>query len=292
MVSGIGAGLDARQALALLRARLKASGCPDPGFDARELLRLATGRDPRLDDSPLSPAEAQALEEMTQKREGRYPLQYLEGHWAFLDFKLAVGPGVLIPRADTEVVCEAAARTLAGCAAPRVLDLCSGSGALALGIKRLVPAAQVTALEKSPEAFGYLEKNAACALPGFGADAPAVCPVQGDVFCYQNELAPASLDLIVSNPPYLTAQEMQELQPEVRYEPAMALEAGQDGLDFYRHIAQYYRQALRPGGALVFEIGWQQAEAVCGLLRQNGWQAVRVHQDYGGNDRAVEAIAP
>ena len=128
------AGLTPRQALAAVRARLTAAGCPDADFDARELFRLAAGRDPRLSDRPLAEEEAARLEAATARREGREPLQYICGRWPFLDFELAVGPGVLCPRADTEVVAEAAAALLEGVAAPRVLDLCAGSGCLGLGV--------------------------------------------------------------------------------------------------------------------------------------------------------------
>lgn len=286
------AGKTPRQALELVRQQLMDADCPDAAYDARQLLEMAAQGDPRLREEPLDQEEAARLAKLVQKRAERCPLQYLAGQWPFLDFTLRVGPGVLIPRADTEVVCEAAAKTLAGVLQPQVLDLCAGSGALGLGIKRLVPSAAVTALEKSPEAMGYLRQNAANALPGFSESSPAVRPVLGDVFLYQQELTPGALDLIVSNPPYLTNAEMQVLQPEVRFEPAMALEAGDDGLDFYRHIAANYQKALRSGGWLVLEIGWQQADAVQALLRQNGWQQVQVQKDYGGNDRAVSAKAP
>ena len=207
----------------------------------------------------------------------------------------------------------------------RVLDLCAGTGCLGLGGKRFCPAAQVTCVEKSPAAFAYLEKNARCALTGQGrqtenvlepsaleqADVPAfdwgpslnalradrkpayaVQPVQGDLFTYWETLPEGQLELIVSNPPYLTAAEMEQLQPEVAQEPAMALEAGEDGLVFYRALAQHYKNALCPGGALVLEIGWQQREAVCALLAENGWTDIRCIQDFGGNDRCVIAYRP
>ena len=157
-----------RAAVREVEQRLTAAGCPDADFDARELFRLATGRDVRLSDRPLTAEQAAALEVLCTRRAAREPLQYLCGSWSFLDFELAVGPGVLCPRADTEVVAQAAAETLAGIAAPRVLDLCAGTGCLGLGVKRFCPAAQVTCVEKSPEAFVYLEKNARCALTGQG----------------------------------------------------------------------------------------------------------------------------
>ena len=196
---------------------------------------------------------------------------------------------------------------------------------MGLGIKRFCPAAQVTCVEKSPEAFVYLEKNCRCALKGQGgqtedlleptafeqADAPAfdwgpalnalrakakpayaVEPVQGDLFTYWQGLPEGQLDLIVSNPPYLTAEEMRHLQPEVAQEPAMALEAGKDGLMFYRALAEHYQNALRPGGALVLEIGWQQRQAVAALLAANGWADIECRKDFGGNDRCMIAHRP
>ena len=243
-----------RAAVKEVEARLTAAGCPDADFDARELFRLATGRDVRLSDRPLDAAEAAKLE-----------------------------------------------------------DLCAGTGCLGLGVKRLCPAAQVVCVEKSPEAYVYLEKNTRLALKGRGGSTENVLdaspfeepafdwgmkptraaePVEGDLFTYWESLPEGQLDLIVSNPPYLTAQEMGELQPEVAKEPAMALEAGEDGLVFYKAIAEHYQKALRPGGALVLEIGWQQREAVTALLEANGWADIACRKDFGGNDRCVTARRP
>lgn len=312
MVTG---GLTPRTAVALVQQRLAAAGCPDADFDARELFRLATGRDPRLSERILTEEQAARLETLCQRRELREPLQYLCGRWPFLDFELAVGPGVLCPRADTEVVAEAAAQTLAGCAAPKVLDLCAGTGCLGLGIKRLCPTASVTCVEKSPEALHYLVCNVRTALRslpqgstedvleedeptlgsgllGIAALPPAAQAVEGDLFDYWRGLPEGGLDLIVSNPPYLTASEMEDLQPEVAKEPAMALAAGEDGLDFYRALARHYQTPLRPGGTLALEIGWQQRETVCALLQAEGWTQIRCIQDLGGNDRCILAQRP
>ena len=279
----VSAGLSPREAVRRVEARLAAAGCPDADYDARELFRVASGRDARLSDRALTTEEAEKLENLCTRREQREPLQYLCGIWSFLDFDLAVGPGVLCPRADTEVVAEAAAGMLAGVEAPRVLDLCAGTGCLGLGVKRFCPAAQVTSLEKSPAAYRYLEQNAHL------SPVLTITPVQGDLFTYWQTLPEGQLDLIVSNPPYLTAAEMGTLQPEVAQEPAMALEAGEDGLVFYRAIAEHYQKALRPGGALALEIGWQQREAVTALLAANGWTDIVCRKDFGGNDRCVMA---
>ncbi len=281
------AGLPLRQARARLTGFLRDAGCPDPSFDASWLLHYVTGRDPRLDDTPLSETEAAKLKDLARQRAERVPLQYLAGRWPFLDMELAVGPGVLIPRADTEVVCEAAAARVRDLPAPRVLDLCAGTGALGLGVRSLVPAARVTLLEKSPEAFAYLQRN--CAEQAAARPGPAPVPVQGDIFTWQDTLPAGQLDLIVSNPPYLTGEEMDALQPEVTFEPAMALAAGADGLDFYRHIAAAYREPLCAGGWLVLEIGWQQEQAVRGLLAAQGWTNIGSGRDYGGNPRVVWA---
>ena len=283
----VNAGMQPREALREVEARLTAAGCPDADFDAGELFRLVTGQDARLADRPLTAEQAAKLEALTARRATREPLQYLCGSWPFLDFELAVGPGVLCPRADTEVVAEAAAQMLAGVQAPKVLDLCAGTGCLGLGVKRFCPEADVTCVEKSPEAFRYLKKNAASALKQGTARA-----VEGDLFTYWQGLPEGELDLIVSNPPYLTAAEMRQLQPEVAREPAMALEAGEDGLVFYRALAEHYQNALRPGGALALEIGWQQREAVTALLAANGWVDITCRKDYGGNDRCILARRP
>ena len=247
-----------RDALRQVEQRLTAAGCPDADFDAAELLRLVLGVDVRLAFAPLTAEQAARLEELTARRADREPLQYLCGSWPFLDFELAVGPGVLCPRADTEVVAETAAGLLKEVPHPKVLDLCAGTGCLGLGVKRLPGGLEIT-------------------------------PVEGDLFTYWQTLPEGQLDLIVSNPPYLTAAEMAQLQPEVAKEPAMALAAGEDGLAFYRTIAEDYQQALRPGGALALEIGWQQRVAVTALLAENGWVDIACQKDYGGNDRAVTA---
>lgn len=260
-----------------LCAKLRAAGVPDAHFDAAQLYRFVTGRDPRLDDGP-TPAEAERLAALAARRAAREPLQYLLGTWDFLDFTLQVGPGVLCPRADSEVVCEAAAECLRGIAAPVVLDLCAGTGCLGLGVARACPGAQVTCVEKSPDAWPYLQAN----TRGTG-----VKTVQADVFAWYHTLLPGSVDLILCNPPYLTAAEMADRMPETAHEPALALDGGPDGLAFYRLLTQQYRAPLRPGGWLVVEIGCAQAAAVLALGRQYGWQNGACRQDYGGNDRVI-----
>ena len=260
-----------------LCAKLTAAGVPDARFDAAELYRLATGRDPRLDDGP-SAAEAARLSALAERRAAREPLQYILGEWDFMDFTLKVGPGVLCPRADSEIVCESALALLQGRERPVVYDLCAGTGCLGLGIARHSPGALVTCVEKSPEAWNYLTANTA---------QTGVRTVQADVFTYYKTLPAEGADLIISNPPYLTGAEMRALMPETAQEPAMALDGGADGLDFYRLLTEKYRDAVRPGGWLVLEIGYAQGPAVLALGAACGWVNTSCRKDYGGNDRAV-----
>ena len=260
-----------------LCAKLTAAGVPDARFDAAELYRLATGRDPRLDDGP-SAAEAARLSALAERRAAREPLQYILGEWDFMDFTLKVGPGVLCPRADSEIVCESALALLQGRERPVVYDLCAGTGCLGLGIARHSPGALVTCVEKSPEAWHYLTANTA---------QTGVRTVQADVFTYYKTLPAEGADLIISNPPYLTGAEMRALMPETAQEPAMALDGGTDGLDFYRLLTEKYRDAVRPGGWLVLEIGYAQGPAVLALGAACGWVNTGCRKDYGGNDRAV-----
>lgn len=282
----------ARQAFDSVRRRLEAAGVEDAAFDAGVLVETQAGEGWRWQDPDLDETALARLEELAARRAAREPLQYILGRWPFLDFELAVGPGVLCPRTDTELLAEEGAKRLAGKSSPAVLDLCAGSGCVGLGVKRLCPAARVTCLEKSPDAFRYLERNAASALPGFDGTRPAVTCVQGDVFEYQRRLAPESLDLIFSNPPYVTDEEMERLDPEVRREPAMALRADREGLAFYEHIAPAYLPALRPGGWLAVEIGWQQGAAVQAIFRAAGYEAVACIPDLEGRDRVVAGKKP
>ena len=266
-----------------LCARLMMAGVPDARFDAAQLYTFVTGRDHRLDDGPTA-EEASRLQVLAERRAGREPLQYLLGEWDFLDFTLKVGRGVLCPRADSEVVCETAIELLQDemkeVEAPVVYDLCAGTGCLGIGIARAVPRAKVTCLEKSHDAWPYLTANVA-AMGGKNTKAE-----RGDVTTYYSIMEEPA-DLIISNPPYLTAKEMRSLMPETAKEPAMALDGGADGLDFYRLLLRQYKDVMRPGGWMVLEIGYTQAEDVLVMGRAAGWQDGFCRQDAGGNDRVV-----
>ncbi|MCI8493029.1 MULTISPECIES: peptide chain release factor N(5)-glutamine methyltransferase [Anaerotruncus] len=211
------------------------------------------------------------------------PLQYLLGMWEFYGLPFEVGPGVLIPRPDTETLVETALRLLKGAAAPAVADLCAGSGCVAAAIAHARPDAHVYAVELSDAAFIYLVRNLARNAPG------NTKAIRGDVFA-PPPLPP--LDLIVSNPPYITRAEMETLSPQVRREPEMALLGGEDGLDFYRALPRACLPLLRPGGYIAFEVGYTQADAVADLLRQNGYQSCAAARDLAGIRRVVYARRP
>ncbi len=267
----------ARSALAAL---LHPAAGGDAAFEATVLIEEVCGGKFALLESPPTPGQWQKLLALGQKRIGGYPLQYIVGHWPFMGLELAVGEGVLIPRQDTETVVEAALAFWhkKNLKPHNILDLCSGSGAIAAACTRFFTAAKVTAVENSKEAFFYLRKN---------AEAYLYTPVEGDVFVYQNTLFENSVDMVVANPPYLTAAEMGELQQEVKSEPAAALFGGVDGLQFYRHIAKAYKPAIAKGGLLLFEIGAAQSPAVQAILAAEGYTGIFEGADLGGNPRYV-----
>lgn len=255
----------------------------DAAFEATCLIEFVTGKK-RIDvmnDEADTQTEQKLMEYAHRRKEG-YPLQYILGRWQFFDMELAVGEGVLVPRQDTETVCEAAFEVIRELGQPAVLDLCSGSGCIALAIKKFCPDAQVVAIEKSDEAFGYLKKN--IELTGL-----QVLPVQGDVFKYDRHIEKESFDIIISNPPYIDPAVKPDLQTEVGFEPEMALFADDKGLEFYKFIAHYYRNILRSKGYLIFEYGYDQQKQVKNILTEEGYTIIKEITDLGGNPRGVVA---
>ena len=213
------------------------------------------------------------------------PMAYVMGEWEFYGLNLIVTPDVLIPRDDTVALAETAInQALFLEEKPRILDLCTGSGCIGLAIASRVKDAKVTLADYSREALAIAKKNVTSHK------------MTGRVSCvHVDALAepPAFLgqfDMIVSNPPYITKREMEELDRSVvDYEPHMALFGGEDGLDFYRAIAKNYRKCLKPGGYLCFEFGDTQADDVCHILTANGFTVRDRVRDYNKKVRAVIA---
>lgn len=272
-----------RAAHAWARARLEAAGVEDAAFDAACLMELVAGKNWRWMDGELTEEQKTRLEQLTEKRAQRYPLQYLAGRWPFLDFELAVGPGVLIPRADTELLCETGAELLAGVNGPQVLDLCAGSGCVGLAVAAHVPACRVVLGELSEGALRICKQN----VRRNGLNARVTC-LSVDVLEHPSPSL-WDFDVIVSNPPYIPTGDIPGLEVSVRdYEPHMALDGGEDGLKFYRAIAAGWKSALRLGGTLIFEVGIGQAPAVEDILAQNGYEEIKTAMDTQGIWRVVE----
>lgn len=245
--------------------KLEAAASPDPAADARLLCWGDSQHE-------LSDAETARLDALLARRLAGEPVQYvLRSAW-LMGLEFYVDERVLIPRQDTETLCEAALKILRAQSAPQALDLCAGSGAIGLSLAALAPGARVTLSDVS---------EGACAVARINRDRLGVQAeiLQGDLFA---PVRGRRFDVIVCNPPYIPTDELGLLQPEVRREPSLALDGGADGLAFYRRIAQAYRAHLRPGGALLVEIGWNQAKQVRALF--GGGETLK---DLGGRDRVV-----
>lgn len=250
----------------------------DAAFEARELTAFALGISKK--ELPFSRSleigedALKTLDSLLERRLGREPLQYILGEWSFYGLPFITRPGALIPRQDTETLVEQALLFLKGKPASEVLDLCCGTGCIGVTIAKLSGAKTVFS-DISGECVALAKENAALN----GVAGSFVC---ADLFSGVEGLR---FDLICVNPPYLTAGEMRELQPEVCYEPENALFGGESGLDFYRRISNLYTRFLNEGGALLMEIGCGQGEAV-----GNMFPGSRLIRDVNGKDRVVQVV--
>ena len=271
------------------RALMTQETATDAGLMARNLLSLYTGK---RQEEILANRELYASEEICKKMEDATarllkgePLAYILGEWEFYGMTLYVDPNVLIPRDDTCAVAGLAIKkALFLNQEPRILDLCTGSGCIGLAIAHRVKDAKVTLADISKDALSVAKKNVARQKLG------------GRVTCVQADALTAppaylgKFDMIVSNPPYITTQEMEQLDDSIKnYEPHLALHGGEDGMDFYRSIVKYYTKALKPGGYLCFEYDPAQGDDICRLLEQNGYTVLERTKDYNNRERACLA---
>lgn len=237
-------------------------------------------------EESVSPDKAEAFLTALSQRESR-PLQYILGEWPFDGMMLRVGEGVLVPREDTmalvELTCERLEEKGSASSPLRILDLCAGTGAVGLALARRIPGACVTCVELSDEAWPYLAEN----IERWGE--ARVTAARGDVLAGYETMGiePDSIDVIVSNPPYIPAADIAGLAREVRQEPAMALDGGEDGLDFYRAIASLWSGAVKGGGMLCMEFGEGQFEDINRIIVRHGWGNIRSKQDFSGKLRAI-----
>ena len=259
---------------------LKAAGIEDYSCDARYILRHVTGLSNAQIltkyNEELTPLQQTVLNNMVNRRAKRYPLQYILGVWQFYGLDFLVGEGVLVPRADTEVLVETCLELLEDKPSKKVLDLCAGSGCIGIAIAKNSDS-DVICLEKYDEAYEYLQKNAK-------KHENCVKTVKADVFTFNTE---EKFDLIVSNPPYISEEELALMNKETEFEPREALFAEENGLIFYKKIIRDYKQFLNHGGILAFEIGFSLGVAVKALMLEAGYKNVTCRNDFGGNERVV-----
>lgn len=272
-------------------AILESAGVPTPRVDAELLAghvlgisrggvqaRVAT-------DASIAPDEAIELAELVERRAAREPLQHITGFAHFRSLELVVGPGVFVPRPETESVAQHAIDALRAVASPEPVgvDLGMGSGAIALALATEVPHARVYGVEVSPRAYVWARENfrrvgAQNATPVFHDLAEALPELDGAV------------DVVISNPPYIPVGAIPR-DPEVRlHDPELALYGGEDGLDVVRQVSATAWRLLRPGGTLVLEHGELQAAPIAALLTEDGWSAISHHRDLTGRDRATVAL--
>ena len=237
-------------ALRRLTHYLEENGIEAPDFEALQMLQsLGYSKIQILEGrGVLTQQQQEQLRQLASRRLEGEPLQYLLGEWEFYGLTLKVGPGVLIPRPDTETLVEAGLSYLKGRTGCRVLDLCAGTGCVGLAVERSAKnISALYALEKEEAAFFYLKENLA-------AYESRIMPL------HQDGLAPGpeadKLDVILCNPPYLTGEDMESLQTEVRYEPPSALDGGEDGLDFYRRLTAVWKDRLVSGDCWPMKSAW------------------------------------
>ncbi|NQX33973.1 peptide chain release factor N(5)-glutamine methyltransferase [Herbiconiux sp. VKM Ac-2851] len=275
-------------------AILRASGVTDPEVDAELLighvLGASRGRVQSLvvTDAALGAEDTVAIAEAVERRVAREPLQHITGVAWFRSLELAVGPGVFVPRPETEFVAQLAIDALravvpAEGAHPLAVDLGTGSGAIALSLATEVPHAEVVAVENSTAAFVWAKQN----LRSVGAENARI------VFIDLADALPeldGTVDVVASNPPYIPVGAIPR-DPEVRlHDPEHALYGGPDGLDVVRDVSATAKRLLRPGGSLVIEHGDLQGAEMRALLGADGWRAVATHRDLTGRDRATTGI--
>lgn len=261
---------------------LKEAEIEDASFEARQLIRYIT----KLSNNEIITRYNDELESfqitmwksVMEQRLNHYPLQYIIGEWSFYGLNFYVGEGCLIPRADTEALVDTAFDYLKTNEKAKVLDLCAGSGCVGITIANRYSETDVTLVEKYDVPYSFCERNI------HRNPSETLRVIKADIF----DWTPTDkYDLIVSNPPYISATDMETLSEEVLCEPDSALYGGEDGLDFYRVILRRFVPFLNEGGRLAVEIGYDQGDAVIKLFNEAGLKAVKTAEDINGIQRVV-----
>ena len=271
-------------------ARLRAAGVDNPGGDARLLLAKVLGVVPAwifghaLD--PLAEEPRERFEELVGRRESRIPLQHLLGEQEFWSLRFEVSPAALVPRPETELLVEATIEALGGIDSPRVADVGTGSGCIAVALASELALGRVFATDLSADALALARRNAA--EHGFDE---RITFLEGDLV--EPLRGGEALHALAANLPYLSESEWEECEPEVReHDPRTALVAGDEGHALIERLIAEAPEVLAPRGWLGLEVGWTQAERVAARLREAGWSDLRVRPDFAGIDRVVEARRP
>ncbi len=276
-----------KEAFNFTKLQLEKAGVTDPAFDTIYLFEhvfqtsrtdIAVHGNDTADEKKL-----QQLKACVDRRVIGEPVQYIIGEWEFMGNVFKIGDGVLIPRDDTEVVVRACMNLSFDSNDLTIVDLCSGSGIIAVSLKKHFTSSTVYAVEKSDAAYSYLCKNCE-------QNNARIKPIHADLYDCAGDFADHSLDLIVSNPPYIKADDLPTLQREVQFEPKMALDGGNDGYDFYRGIIKDYAKKLKTGGYIAFEIGEDQFDYISELLKNSGFVDIKGYLDLGSTMRAMTAI--
>lgn len=255
----------------------------EAGFIVENVLKKPVGI-LKAENGSINEKQCNEIKKIAQQRTKHIPLQYLLKEWEFYGIPIEVGEGVLIPRQDSETLIDTCIKKFKNKKNISVIDLCAGSGCLGLALEKHLDCKSIVSIEKSPEAFEYLEKNIA-------VNGSKIKAVLQDVLNEQTAVNYSNLDIIICNPPYLTKEDMQNLQEEVKHEPETALYGGSDGLDYYRAISRMWKNSLADGGYMVFEVGMGQAQEVSQIMIQCGYENVRIICDLCGVERCVFGVS-
>lgn len=268
---------------------LAAKGSSSPRLDAELLLSDVLGCS-RIQlyvgfERPLDEGEVAAYRQAVMRRGRREPVAYIRGHKEFMGLDFQVAEGALVPRPETELMAEAGIEALKGVPEPHLAELCCGSGAPGISVALHYPGSRLLLSDVSEGALAIAMRN--ISLHGLDGRAEAL---QSDLFSSWPVPFEGEFDLIMANPPYIRTTDIDALEPEISvHEPRIALDGGEDGLDFYGRIAEGALRWLKPGGAIVLEMGAGQAESVCGMLEKAGYGGIAVRKDLLGIDRVAEA---
>lgn len=268
------------EALNIAIQKLQSKNVENADLDAWYLLSYLIGMskaDYLLRKKEFIPEQIDSMyQQLLARRMEREPLQYIIGQQEFMGLTFVVNQNVLIPRQDTEILVEL---TIAESKGKRILDICTGSGCIAISLAKLGEPKSVTAVDISTSALEVARKNA-------NLNHAVVEFIESNMF----EQVSQTYDIIVSNPPYIKREEIKTLMPEVRqFEPILALDGEEDGLEFYRILAREAKHYLSDQGRVMFEIGCDQAESVFQLLSENGYYNIKITKDYANLDRVVSA---